>query len=406
MILEALVIAFLIQVPSHSAEQEAAMEDRTSRLERPPIRRELDEFTNLLPVEGLDGWTTVGGRAQFVREGDLLRGLDSGSRNTFLMSDRVFGDFILEGEVMIESGNSGWQIRSHLAQAGDLKSRLRGYQIEVDPSARGWSGGLYDEGRRGWIHPMTAETDAPSPFNRAGWNHYRIEAIGPRIRAWVNGTACADVVDLADLSGSIALQVHSGDCRVQWRNLVITELGQSRYTDRRSWEKCSRTESSEGTVHDPVKLENIALSGGEDAQVRSLHVHEGLSVRIPYQASDETVLKITLTAEGRPDVAVSIGDSETVLKSAKKSRLPVLAPGAGMTELGDEWRELFLDLESSRLVLVDEGLLQSRMEGVLENCSNPIDLRISCVRGELLLGQPMVLERIQTENGGNESKAP
>ena len=120
-------------------------------------RRELDEFTNLLPVEGLDGWTTVGGRAQFVREGDLLRGLDSGSRNTFLMSDRVFGDFILEGEVMIESGNSGWQIRSHLAQAGDLKSRLRGYQIEVDPSARGWSGGLYDEGRRGWIQMCMPE---------------------------------------------------------------------------------------------------------------------------------------------------------------------------------------------------------------------------------------------------------
>ena len=130
---ESLIIVFMILVPPSATEQEDVTEDRNTTLEHPAPRSGLDEFTELLPAEGLDGWTTVGGQARFVREGDLLRGLDSGSRNTFLMSDRSFGDFILEGEVKIESGNSGWQIRSHLSEAGDLKSRLRGYQIEVDP---------------------------------------------------------------------------------------------------------------------------------------------------------------------------------------------------------------------------------------------------------------------------------
>ena len=104
---ESLIIVFMILVPPSATEQEDVTEDRNTTLEHPAPRSGLDEFTELLPAEGLDGWTTVGGQARFVREGDLLRGLDSGSRNTFLMSDRSFGDFILEGEVKIE-GRAVW----------------------------------------------------------------------------------------------------------------------------------------------------------------------------------------------------------------------------------------------------------------------------------------------------------
>ena len=398
---ESLIIVFMILVPPSATEQEDVTEDRNTTLEHPAPRSGLDEFTELLPAEGLDGWTTVGGQARFVREGDLLRGLDSGSRNTFLMSDRSFGDFILEGEVKIESGNSGWQIRSHLSEAGDLKSRLRGYQIEVDPSERGWSGGLYDEGRRGWIHALSAETDTPSAFDPAAWNHYRIEAIGPRIRSWVNGKACADVVDLADLGGSIAFQVHSGDCRVQWRGLVITELGASRYTDMRLWEEVTAGESNAVTPERAAGATKVNLSEGEQARLRSLDVSESLSIRIPYQISEGTVLRVTMAVPGENGTAFMIGDSEPVDEKSNLSRLPVVTPGAGMTGLGDDWRELLLDLDSSRLVVVDEGLLQTRRSGVLEGCRGEVELTVSCVQGSVVLGRPGVLEKIRTVKEGS-----
>lgn len=401
MVLETLIIGFLILVPPSAAAQETPKEDqRTTRKHLTP-RHELDQFKKLLPEEGFEGWTTVGGQARFVREGDLLRGLDSGSRNTFLMSDRSFGDFILEGEVKIESGNSGWQIRSHLSDTDDLRSRIRGYQIEVDPSDRGWSGGLYDEARRGWIHALNTETDTPSAFEPAEWNHYRIEVIGPRIRSWVNGKACADVVDLADLSGSIAFQVHSGDCRVQWKGLVITQLGSSGYTDDRFWEKEPAIESEKVTLNRSAGATTTTLSAGEEARVRSLDVKESFSIRLPYQVSEGTVLRFRMAIPGETGTAFVIGDSEPVHERSDPSRLPVVAPGAGMTGLGDEWRELFLDLDSARLVVVDEGLLQTRRSGVLEGCLEEVDLTVSCVRGEVVLGRPRVLEKTTTVNDGS-----
>ena len=91
----------------------------------------------LLPDEGLDGWTLVSGDATIEHENGVLRGHEAGDRNAFLMSDRTWGDFILEGEVRIEpGGNSGWQIRSGIDDPKNMTSRLRGYQIEVETTNR------------------------------------------------------------------------------------------------------------------------------------------------------------------------------------------------------------------------------------------------------------------------------
>jgi len=45
------------------------------------------------------------------------------------------------------AGNREGTISQVKHQAGSLW----GYQIEVDPSRRAWSGGLYEEGNRGWL---------------------------------------------------------------------------------------------------------------------------------------------------------------------------------------------------------------------------------------------------------------
>ena len=100
-----------------------------------------------------------------------------------------------------------------------------GYQIEIDPSNRKWSGGLYDEGRRGWLDSLEDNVDAQEAFAIGEWNTYRILCVGPRIRTWVNDIPAANHLDMMDLSGRIGFQVHSGNCDVFWRNARIADLG-------------------------------------------------------------------------------------------------------------------------------------------------------------------------------------
>lgn len=168
-------------------------------------------------------WFVAGG-AEFIEESNsVIHGVGRDlPRNSFLVSQETYGDFELNVEVKIDGGNSGIQIRSHYDAEND---RVFGYQIEVDPSERAWSGGLYDEGRRGWLDSNVGKEDARAAFDVDGWNHYRIRCVGNHIQTWVNGVACADFHDDADAEGHIALQVHGGaKTDVWWRGLTIQRL--------------------------------------------------------------------------------------------------------------------------------------------------------------------------------------
>lgn len=182
---------------------------------------------DLLFADGIEAWQIVGGKADFTLEDGVLHGSATNLRsNSFLVSPREYSDFELQADVWIEpGGNSGIQIRSHENATG----RFFGYQIEIDTSPRAWSGGLYDEGRRGWLNPLEGKEEARAAFKNDEWNRYRIEARGNRIRSWVNGVPCADYIDTdpdnTDLSGFLGFQVHSGaKANVKWRNVRLTEL--------------------------------------------------------------------------------------------------------------------------------------------------------------------------------------
>ena len=74
--------------------------------------------------------------------------------NTFLRTEKEYADFVFKVDLkLVIPGNSGIQFRSHQKPATDPKNpgRVYGYQMEVDPSDRKWSGGIYDEARRGWL---------------------------------------------------------------------------------------------------------------------------------------------------------------------------------------------------------------------------------------------------------------
>jgi hypothetical protein len=106
--------------------------------------------------------------------------------------------------------------------------RVHGYQVEIDPSHRAYSGGIYDEARRGWLNDLKDNEAARRAFKSGQWNHFRIEAVGDSIRTWINGVAAADLVDSMTKTGFIALQVHSTESKeplhVRWRNIRIIDL--------------------------------------------------------------------------------------------------------------------------------------------------------------------------------------
>ena len=40
---------------------------------------------------------------------------------------------------------------------------------------RAWSGGIYEEGRRGWLYPVTLNPPAQKLFKTGEWNHYKVK---------------------------------------------------------------------------------------------------------------------------------------------------------------------------------------------------------------------------------------
>jgi hypothetical protein len=100
--------------------------------------------------------------------------------------------------------------------------------MEVDHrKERSWSGGIYDEARRGWLYPLELNPSAKQAYKWGDWNTYRIECIGSTIRTWVNDFPAAYLIDDASLKGLIALQVHAvydaqGEGKkTYWKNIRI-----------------------------------------------------------------------------------------------------------------------------------------------------------------------------------------
>ena len=175
------------------------------------------------------GWKQLNGKAQYTIEGDVIVGTSVPKEpNSFLTTEKTYGDFIFEVEVKVDSPlNSGIQFRS-LSKDDYRNGRVHGYQMEIDPSPRAWSGGVYDEARRGWLYNLSRNPIGQKAFNHKEWNHYRIEAIGNHIRTYVNGVPTANLVDDMTAEGFIALQVHGVGKdenkvgkQVRWRNVRI-----------------------------------------------------------------------------------------------------------------------------------------------------------------------------------------
>ena len=208
------------------------------------LPRAEEGFVSLFDGKTLEGWEKHSGTAEYrVENGAIIGKTVAGTGNTFLCTTRKYGDFILELEFKVDpSMNSGIQFRSNyytedteIEIAGKKKKfpadRVHGYQFEIDPSPRSYSGGVYDEARRGWLFDLKNNEAARQAFKQGDWNVARIECRGDHLQTFINGVPAADFKDAMTAEGVIALQVHGIGKKtealgkeVMWRNIRLKEL--------------------------------------------------------------------------------------------------------------------------------------------------------------------------------------
>jgi hypothetical protein len=195
------------------------------------------EWIELFNGKDLSGWTQRNGTATYdVKDGTLVGTTADGSPNSFLCSDKQYGDFELTFEVKVDDRlNSGVQIRSQ-SKGGKPKGRVNGPQVEIEASGKhgAEAGYIYGEACGGWMTPK-AELKKHKHFKDHEWNLYRIVAKGPRIQVWINGEPISDLTDEEKFKshpkGFIGLQVHSigrgqGPWTVAWKNIKLKELAE------------------------------------------------------------------------------------------------------------------------------------------------------------------------------------
>ena len=190
----------------------------------------------------LSGWEQKGGKAVYrVENREIVGTAVPKTGNSFLCTQRSYTNFVLELEFKVINGlNSGVQVRSQCFDEPTTftnsdkvvkipAGRVHGYQIEIDPSARAWTGGIYEEGRRGWLNNLKDNEAARLAYRSNDWNHFRIEATGDHLRTRLNGVSAGDLKDSLNQSGFLGLQVHGIGTRtnlmeVRFREVWLREM--------------------------------------------------------------------------------------------------------------------------------------------------------------------------------------
>ncbi|MBL7134401.1 MAG: DUF1080 domain-containing protein [Phycisphaerae bacterium] len=259
------------------------------------VAADKDGFVPLFDGKTLDGWTRLGGVAKYtVEDGEIVGSAVPGTPNSFLCTKKHYGDFVLEYEFKVSPKlNSGVQVRSNSFKAYK-NGRVHGYQVEIDPSSRAWTAGIYEEGRRGWLNPLKGNPKAQKAFKQNQWNKVRVEAIGDSLKTWLNGVPAADLVDSMTLSGFIGLQVHgvgrnkdrAGE-QVRWRNLRIKDMGIPTWKplfDGKTLAGFSTLPGGKWEVVDGVLVGSSQRSEGRHGLLVSDAKYKDFTIRLQYKA--------------------------------------------------------------------------------------------------------------------------
>ena len=183
--------------------------------------KEAMEATSIFDGKSLEGWHNPfeWGETKVV-DGEIHL---IAQKKFFLMSDKIYGDYEFEAQIRLPEGksNSGF-----MARGQEEKNKVFGYQAEADPTDRKWSGGLYDEKRRGWLNPLNDQPEVQDAFKKTDWNSYRIVCEGDHLQFFVNGAKTTDYHDPVDITGMVGLQHHGEkDQLYRFRDIKIVDNG-------------------------------------------------------------------------------------------------------------------------------------------------------------------------------------
>ncbi|MBT5815043.1 MAG: DUF1080 domain-containing protein, partial [Opitutales bacterium] len=204
-------------------------------------------FRDLFNGSSLAGWE---GSPEYwrVENGTIIGEIPEGEqlkRNHWLIwKGGDVADFELRLKFRLSGNpraNSGIQFR---CQATDINT-VAGYQADLDQGTM-WLGRIYDEHGRKLLVERGArvlideqgerqvETFADKDpfavlFRENDWNDYRIIASGDSVSVEINGTLFSELIDQQanerDLSGQLALQLHSGlHTLVEFKDIQLREL--------------------------------------------------------------------------------------------------------------------------------------------------------------------------------------
>lgn len=161
----------------------------------------------------LTGWSAAEMKYWSVKNGVIVGHADQNvPKNEFLWSEVVVKDFYLAVDVKLTPANrnAGIQFRS---QPINSHGQALGYQADVGSGV--WGKLYHEHGRK----KLDWNTHADKVVQHGEWNRYEILAVGHRVWTAINGTLCVAIDDpKGELSGKIALQIHSGPPQnVQYR---------------------------------------------------------------------------------------------------------------------------------------------------------------------------------------------
>jgi Domain of Unknown Function (DUF1080) len=186
-----------------------------------------DKFVSLFNGKTLDGWH---GDMELwkVVDGVIVGSTDDKQikKNSFLITDKKYKDFVIKAKFRLRNHNSGIQFRSE--ELPDFA--CKGYQ--ADMADKRYTGILHEEGGR-IIVADVKEDEVLKHYTPGEWAEYVITADGPHIKQEINGYTTIDYTepdgDKTLKEGIIALQLHAGPkMKVEFKDIEIKELPDSK----------------------------------------------------------------------------------------------------------------------------------------------------------------------------------
>ncbi|MFT4541883.1 MAG: type 1 glutamine amidotransferase [Planctomycetota bacterium] len=322
--------------------------------------------------DGLDGWTSIGD-AVYEAGDNQIHGEVGGGGQSFLITDRSFGDFVMEVDVLTEErGNSGIQIRSHRKESG----RVFGYQVEIDPSERAWSGGLFDEARRAWLSSLEHKETARAAFQHGEWNHFRVECLGPWIRVSVDGISTVDYLDPLDVEGFIGLQVHSGhNTKVNWRNMSLLDLGERSWSPIFDGKSLAGWKGNLGDWH----VSEGALIGTQPDMLSSERSFEDMCLRMRFKEEGGRFSVVF-----RHQALVMPQGSQRAEGVFSSDSMWMLHPAAMPGFEAGQWNDLAISAYGKRVAIHLNGKLVSDLANAPGPLSGTVILALGAAEGQRL----------------------